>query len=112
VAEQARGKLRAGLDPRQRIYRDQFNEYFVFILSATGAAIIVPLLMLVVSVVADRPAILPFLAASVAAELLLIFGLARPAMRPGERLAWAALWGGAALFFGFCFYHLVVSPLV
>ena len=37
-AEATGSKLAAGFDPRQRIQRDRFNEYFVFLLSSVGAA--------------------------------------------------------------------------
>jgi hypothetical protein len=112
MADRSERRLTAGFDPRRRIYRDPFNEYFVFLLSATSAAVVVPVLLLVVNAIAGRFAIGAFLAACVVLELFLIFGLGRPAMRPLERVGWALLWSAAALFFGFCFYHLVVSPVM
>jgi hypothetical protein len=38
VATQGRSRFGAALDPRQPIYRDTYNEYFVLVLSAGGAA--------------------------------------------------------------------------
>ena len=105
-------KLRAGFDPRRPIQRDRFNEYFVFLLSATGAAVVVPLILLVVAIAAGEFGVLLFVALSVALELILIFGIGRPQMKPHERLGWALLWGTAAAFFGLCFYYLVVQAVL
>ena len=112
MAHEARGRLRAGLDPRRPISRDRFNEYFVFILSAGGAAVIVPLLLLVVSAITGQFSVLIFIAASVVVELLLIFGLGRPRMQPAERAGWALLWGTSAALLGLCFYYLVLDNLL
>src|SRR3954470_19446425 len=38
MAEDQRERLLAGLDPRKPLYRDAYNEYFMLILSAGGAA--------------------------------------------------------------------------
>jgi hypothetical protein len=112
MAYEARDKLRAGLDPRRSIARDRFNEYFVFILSAGGAAIIVPLLLLIVSIITGQFGILIFLAASVLLELFLIFGIGRPRMQQIEALGWALLWGTTAVVLGLCFYYLVLDNLL
>ena len=37
MAEGPRNRLAEALDPRVPIYRDTYNEYFVFLLSAGGA---------------------------------------------------------------------------
>jgi uncharacterized protein len=105
-------KLRAALDPRQPIYRDRYNEYFVFLLSAAGASVVVPVLLLVVNALTDKFAVGVFLAASAALELLLIFGVGRPQMKPLERVGWALLWGTAAVLLGASFYYLVVDPVL
>ena len=112
MAYEARDRLRAGLDPRRPIRRDRFNEYFVFILSAGGAAIIVPLLLLIVSAITGQFSVVIFLVASVVLELLLIFGIGRPQMQPVERAGWALLWGSSAAVLGLCFYYLVLDNLL
>jgi hypothetical protein len=104
--------ISGGLDPRVRIYRDPFNERFVFILSAAGAAFVVPVLFLVVLAFAGEIDRWPFVGISIAAELFLIFGVARPQMKPIERVGWAALWGFAAAVFAYCFWVLVVDRLL
>jgi Uncharacterized ACR, COG1430 len=108
--EEARGRMRAGLDPRRRLYRDPFNEYFVFILSASGAAVIVPLLLYVVMAIAGLWEVGVFVLAAVPLELILIFGIGRPQMKPIERVGWALLWGFTAGVLGLCFYYLVAEP--
>jgi hypothetical protein len=108
VTTATRSKLTAALDPRVRIQRDRFNEYFVFLLSATGAAVIAPCLFLLVAVLWEKPAGWLFVAACVVLELLLIFGVGRPAMKPLERVGWALLWGFSAAVLGLCFYELVL----
>jgi hypothetical protein len=110
--ERTQTRLFAGLDPRQRIYRDRFNEYFVFVLSAGGAAVVVPLTLLIVSAFTGQFSVWIFLAASIALELALIFGLGRPQMQPIERAGWSLLWGTSAAVLGLCFYYLVVDNLL
>jgi hypothetical protein len=112
MAYEARGKLRAGFDPRRPIHRDRFNEYFTFLLSATGAAIVVPLVLLIVSIIIGQFSVVIFVAAAVILELLLIFGLARPQMQPLERVGWALLWSTAAGVLALCFYYLVLDNLL
>ena len=108
--EEARGRMRAGLDPRQRLYRDPFNEYFVFVLSATGAAAIAPVLLYIVMAFTGIWPIGIFILVAVAIELILIFGIGRPQMKPHERVGWALLWGASTAALAFCFYHLVANP--
>jgi hypothetical protein len=112
MAERMGTRLSAGLDPRRPIYRDRFNEYFVFVLSAGGAAIVVPVLLLLLFAIVGDPGVLVFVGASVLLELLLIFGLGRPQMKRHERAGWALLWGASAAVLGFCFYYLVVENLL
>lgn len=111
-AGSTQGKLSAALDPRERIYRDPFNELVVFIISATGAAVIVPVILLIVGAFTGELDIGIFIAASVVLELLLIFGLARPQMKPQERVGWALLWGFSAAVLGAAFWELVFQQAV
>lgn len=112
MAEEKSRKLAAGLDPRQRLQRDPYNEYFVFVLSASGAAVVVPCLLLIYMALADKLQVALFLLLCVVLELLLIFGVGRPQMKPLERVGWALLWGTAAAALGACFYYLVAEPLL
>jgi uncharacterized protein len=112
MANERGGRLAAALDPRQPIYRDTYNEYFVFILSATGASVGIPVLLLLAMVASDKWPVGVFLAVSVVLEELLIFGIGRPQMKRHERVGWALLWGGLAAGLGACFYYLVVNPIL
>jgi hypothetical protein len=102
-------KLSTALDPRERIYRDPFNELTVFVISAVGASVIVPTILLIVGAFTGEFGLGVFVAASVALELLLIFGLTRPQMKPIERVGWALLWGAAAAALGAAFWSLVFT---
>jgi uncharacterized membrane protein (UPF0127 family) len=107
--DEIRGRARAGLDPRQRIYRDRFNEYFVFALSATGAAVIAPVLLYIVMAFTGLWTWLTFTIAAVLVELILIFGIARPQMQRHEAAGWAALWAFTTAVLALCFFFLVAS---
>jgi uncharacterized protein len=107
--EEARGRMRAGFDPRRRLYRDPFNEYFVFVLSAAGAAVIVPVLLYVVMAITGLWEVGVFLLVAVPLELVLIFGIGRPQMKPIERVGWALLWGFTTAVLALCFYYLVAD---
>ena len=95
MAEGQRNRLLVALDPRQPIYRDTYNEYFVFVLSAGGAAAGTQVPLYIVMALTDNlwsPGV--FVAACVVFELAVIFGLARPQMTPTERLGWVGTLGG------------------
>jgi hypothetical protein len=110
MAEQP-NRFLVALDPRQPIYRDSYNEYFVFVLSAGGAiaGTQVPLYILMAILGGLWPPGV-FIAACVVFELAVIFGLARPQMRPNERAGWALLWGAATAGMAALFYYLVAEP--
>jgi uncharacterized protein len=110
--EEAGRRMRAGFDPRQRIQRDPFNEYFVFVLSATGAAVIAPVLLYIVMAITGIWDWFIFVAAAVVIELVLIFGIGRPAMKRHEAVGWALLWGFSAAVLGACFFYLVAEPTI
>lgn len=103
-------RLADALNPRVPIYRDAYNEYFVFILSAVGAAVIAPVVFYIAMAFSDLWGLLVFGVACALLELALIFGLARPQMRPQERVGWALLWGVTAFLLGLAFYELVAKP--
>ena len=100
-------KLGAALDPRQRLQRDPFNEIFVLVLSATSAAVIIPAVLLVIGALTTRLDLIPFVAISAVVELVLIFGIGRPQMKPVERVGWGLLWGFTAAVLGAAFWALV-----
>ena len=110
MAENQRERLLSALDPRVPIYRDAYNEYFMLILSAGGAAAGTQVPLYIVMAFTGLWGLIPFVAACVVFELVVIFGLARPQMTPVERLGWAALWSGATAVLAVCFYYLVAKP--
>ena len=106
-------KLGAAFDPRARIFRDPFNELVVFVISATGAGVLVPTVLTVFSAITGVELdLIPFVAASIVLELGLIFGHLRPAMKPKERLGWALVWGFAAAVLGAAFWELTYTQLL
>ena len=109
MAEPQRNRLAVALDPRVPIYRDTYNEYFVLVLSAGGAAAgtQVPLTSSWRSRASGTSA--SSCAACVVFELVVIFGLARPQMQPRERAGWVVLWGATTALMALAFY-LVAEP--
>jgi uncharacterized protein len=110
VANEHRKRLAAALDPRQPIYRDAYNEYFMLALSAGGAAAGTQVPLYIVMAITGLWPLGVFVAACVVFELAVIFGLARPQMKQVERVGWALLWGAATAGLAFCFYELVAKP--
>jgi uncharacterized membrane protein (UPF0127 family) len=109
VADQQRNRLIAALDPRLPIYRDAYNEYFMLILSAGGAAAGTQVPLYIVMAITGLWSRWVFIVACVVFELVVIFGLARPQMKPGERAGWAVLWGATTAVLALCFYELVAK---
>jgi hypothetical protein len=103
-------KLAAALDPRVPIYRDQYNEYFVFLLSAGGAIAGTQVPLYILMAITGLWNVWVFVAACVVFELAVIFGLARPQMKPQERAGWALMWGAITAVFAVLFYYLVAKP--
>ena len=107
--ERHRNRLAAALDPRQPIYRDTYNEYFMLFLSAGGAAAGTQVPLYILMAITGLWSRAAFILACVAFELVVIFGLARPQMRPSERAGWAVLWGATTAVLALCFYELVAK---
>jgi hypothetical protein len=105
-----RNRLAAALDPRQPIYRDSYNEYFMLILSAGGAAAGTQVPLYIVMAITGIWSVGVFVAACVVFELAVIFGLARPQMTPQERAGWAVLWAATTAVLALAFYYLVAEP--
>jgi uncharacterized membrane protein (UPF0127 family) len=108
--ESAVGKVLQTLDPRQPIYRDTYNEYLVMVLSAGGAAAGTQVPLYIVMALTDLWSPGVFVAACVVFELSVIFGLARPQMKPLERVGWSLMWAAVTAALALCFYHLVAAP--
>ena len=103
-------KLAAALDPRVPIYRDAYNEYFVFLLSAGGAIAGTQVPLYIVMALTSLWNVWVFVGACVVFEFAVIFGLARPQMKAQERVGWVILWGAATAVFAVLFYYLVAKP--
>jgi hypothetical protein len=110
MAEPQRNRFAAALDPRVPIYRDTYNEYFVLVLSAGGAAAGTQVPLYIVMAITGIWNVGIFIAACVVFELAVIFGLARPQMQPRERLGWVVLWGALTALMALAFYYLVAEP--
>jgi len=110
MAEPQRNRFAMALDPRVPIYRDTYNEYFVLVLSAGGAAAGTPVPLYSVMAITGIWNVGIFVAACVVFELAVIFGLARPQMQPRERVGWVVLWGATTAIMALAFYYLVAEP--
>ena len=110
VAEEHRNRLAAALYPRQPIYRDTYNEYFMLFLSAGGAAAGTQVPLYILMAITDLWSVGVFVVACVVFELAVIFGLARPQMKPQERVGWVALWRAVTAGMALAFYYLVAKP--
>ena len=103
-------KLFEALDPRVPIYRDAYNEYFMVVLSAGGAVAGTQVPLYIAMALTELWSVGIFVGACVVFELAVIFGLARPQMKPTERIGWAVLWGALTALLALAFYHLVADP--
>jgi len=97
-------------DPRVPLYRDTYNEYLVFIVSAIGAVAGTQVPLYLVMALTDLWPVEVFVPACMVFELAVIFGIARPQMKPKERIGWALLWAFATGVLAVCFYYLVAEP--
>ena len=110
MAEDQRQRFMAGLNPAVPLYRDSYNEIFVLVLSAGGAAAGTQVPLYILMALTDLWGLVPFVLGCVVFELAVIFGVARPQMKPHERVGWAALWGATTAVMAVCFYYLVAKP--
>jgi hypothetical protein len=97
-------------NPRVPLYRDTYNEYLVFIVSAIGSVAGTQVPLYLVMALTDLWPVGIFVAACVVFELFVIFFIARPQMKPKERVGWAVLWAFATAVLALCFYYLVAEP--
>jgi hypothetical protein len=107
---QRSNRFAMALDPRVPIYRDSYNEYFVLVLSAGGAAAGTQVPLYIVMAITGIWNVGVFVAACVVFELAVIFGLARPQMQPRERVGWVVLWGATTAIMALAFFYLVAEP--
>ena len=110
MAEPQRNRFAMALDPRVPIYRDSYNEYFVLVLSAGGAAAGTQVPLYILMAITGIWNVGVFVAACVVFELAVIFGLARPQMQPRERAGWVVLWGATTAIMAMAFYYLGAEP--
>jgi hypothetical protein len=110
MAEEAPSRWLEAFDPRVPLYRDTYNEYLVFIVSAIGSVAGTQVPLYLVMALTDLWNVWVFVAACVVFELFVIFFIARPQMKPNERVMWAALWAGATAVLALAFYYLVAEP--
>ena len=97
-------------NPRIPLYRDAYNEYLVFVVSAIGSVAGTQVPLYLVMALTDLWDAWIFVAACVVFELFVIFFIARPQMKPNERVMWAALWAGTTAVMATFFYYLVAEP--
>ena len=97
-------------NPRVPLYRDSYNEYLVFVVSAIGAVAGTQVPLYLVMALTDLWDWWVFVAACVIFELGVIFFIARPQMKPHERVMWAGLWAATTALMALAFYYLVAEP--
>jgi hypothetical protein len=110
MAEEAPNRWLEAFDPRVPLYRDTYNEYLVFIVSAIGAVAGTQVPLYLIMALTDLWPVEVFVPACMVFELAVIFGIARPQMKPRERVGWALLWSFATGVLAICFYYLVAEP--
>ena len=97
-------------NPRVPLYRDAYNEYLMFVVSAIGSVAGTQVPLYLVMALTDLWEVYVFVPACVVFELAVIFFIARPQMKPVERVGWALLWAGTTAVMATLFYYLVAEP--
>jgi hypothetical protein len=97
-------------NPRVPLYRDAYNEYLMFVVSAIGSVAGTQVPLYLVMAITDLWEVYVFVPACVVFELAVIFFIARPQMKPVERVGWALLWAGTTAVMATLFYYLVAEP--
>jgi hypothetical protein len=97
-------------DPRVPLYRDAYNEYLMFIVSAIGSVAGTQVPLYLVMAITDLWSVWVFVPACVVFELFVILFIARPQMKPIERVGWALMWGSFTALMAGAFYYLVAEP--
>jgi hypothetical protein len=97
-------------NPRVPLYRDEYNEYLVFIVSAIGAVAGTQVPLYLAMAITDLWSPWVFVPACVVFELFVILFIARPQMRARERLGWNLMWAAVTAAMALAFYYLVADP--
>ena len=97
-------------NPRVPLYRDAYNEYLMFTVSAIGSVAGTQVPLYVIMAITGLWSVWIFVPACVIFELGVIFFIARPQMQPVERVGWAVLWAGTTAVMATLFYYLVAQP--
>ena len=97
-------------DPRVPLYRDEYNEYLMFVVSAIGSVAGTQVPLYLVMALTDLWSPWVFVPACVIFELFVILFIARPQMQPQERVAWNGMWAGVTAVMALAFYYLVAEP--
>ena len=98
-------------NPRVPLYRDTYNEYLVFVVSAIGAVAGTQVPLYLVMALTDLWPVGVFVAACVVFEVAVIFGIARPQMKARERVALGGCFGPlTTAVMALAFYYLVAEP--
>ena len=97
-------------DPRVPLYRDAYNEYLMFVVSAIGSVAGTQVPLYLAMAITDLWSPWVFVPACVVFELFVILFIARPQMRPVERLGWNLMWAGVTAVMATAFYYLVAEP--
>src|SRR3954453_6278234 len=97
-------------DPRVPLYRDEYNEYLGFIVSAMGSFVGTQAPLYLFMAITDLWSPWVFVPACVVFELAVILFIARPQMKPKERVAWNVMWAAFTAVMALAFYYLVADP--
>ena len=97
-------------DPRVPLYRDAYNEYLMFIVSAIGSVAGTQVPLYLVMAITGLWSVWVFVPACVVFELFVILFIARPQMKPQERVAWNLMWAAFTGLMAAAFYYLVADP--
>jgi hypothetical protein len=109
-AQESPNRWLEAFNPRVPLYRDTYNEYLVFVVSAIGSVAGTQVPLYLVMALTDLWSVWVFVPACVVFEIAVIFGIARPQMKPQERVGWTLLWAGATAVMALAFYYLVAEP--
>ena len=97
-------------NPAVPLYRDAYNEYLVFVVSAIGSVAGTQVPLYLVMALTDLWDVWVFVPACVVFEVFVILFIARPQMTPRERVGWNLLWAGTTAVMALAFYYLVAEP--
>jgi hypothetical protein len=97
-------------NPAVPLYRDAYNEYLVFVVSAIGSVAGTQVPLYLVMALTDLWDVWVFVPACVTFEVFVILFIARPQMKPRERVGWNLMWAGITAVMAIAFYYLVAEP--